>query len=172
MGRRKIQDESEVIRWFEEGRTYQWMIEEYQRKYNIETVVSMWGNFRRRRGLDRRIVRDDDLIPWFVKEEHRWAYPLAMLRAEGRRRAGKEPTGRDESRLVSWLDMLKKNGSVVHYDPDTEEGFSYVPRQAGDNDIIRRPDTKTTPRPNADKGGRMPHAGPRAVVGAGGADAP
>lgn len=63
MGRRKIQDESEVIRWFEEGRTYQWMIEEYRRKYDIETVVSMWGNFRRRRGLDRRIVRDDDLIP-------------------------------------------------------------------------------------------------------------
>ncbi|WP_405436563.1 hypothetical protein OG373_06340 [Streptomyces avidinii] len=152
MGRRKIQDESEVIRWFEEGRTYQWMIEEYRRKYDIETVVSMWGNFRRRRGLDRRIVRNDDLIPWFVKEEHRWAYPLAMLRAEGRRRAGKELTETDESRLASWLGMLKKKGSVVHYDPDTEEGFSYVPRQAGDNDMIRRPDTKTTPRPNADKG--------------------
>ncbi|WP_199810461.1 MULTISPECIES: hypothetical protein [unclassified Streptomyces] len=86
-----------------------------------------------------------------MKEEHRWAYPLAMLRAEGRRRAGKELTERDESRLASWLDMLKKNGSVVHYDPDTEEGFSYVSRQAGDNDMIRRLDTKTTPRPNADK---------------------
>ncbi|MFE9928669.1 hypothetical protein [Streptomyces sp. NPDC005533] len=152
MAGRKIQDESEVIRWFEEGRTYQWMTEEYRRKYDIETVVSMWGNFRRRRGLDRRIVRNDDLIPWFVKEEHRWAYPLTMLRAEGRRRAGKQLTETDETRLASWLNALKKNGSVVRYDPGTEEGFSYVPGQAADHDIIRQPDTKTTPRPNADNG--------------------
>ncbi|WP_199818589.1 hypothetical protein [Streptomyces sp. NRRL F-4474] len=71
---------------------------------------------------------------------------------QGRRRAGKELTETDETRLASWLDTLKKNRTVVHYDPDTNEGFSYVPRKAADNDIIRRPDTKTTPRPNADKG--------------------
>ncbi|MFD7259307.1 hypothetical protein [Streptomyces sp. NPDC059874] len=152
MGKRKIQDESEVIRWFEEGRTYAWMIDEYKRKYGIETVPSMWGNFRRRRGLDRRIVRDDDLIPWFVKEEHRWAYPLAMLRAEARRRAGKELTEADTSRLTSWLEMLAENEAVVHYDEETEEGFFYVPRHEEDDDIIHRPKKKTTPRPNADKG--------------------
>jgi hypothetical protein len=151
MGKRKIQDEQEVIRWFEEGRTYAWMIEEYKRKYNIETVPSMWGNFRRRRGLDRRIVRDDELIPWFVKEEHRWAYPLAMLRAEARRRAGKELTETDASRLNNWLEMLKEENAVVHYDPDTEEGFFYVPRQEGDDDLIHAPEHKTTPRPNADR---------------------
>ncbi|MCY0933617.1 hypothetical protein [Streptomyces sp. H34-S4] len=150
MGKRKIQDESEVIRWFEEGRTYQWMIDEYKRKYGVETVPSMWGNFRRRRGLDRRIVRDDDLIPWHVKEEHRWAYPLAMLRAEARHRAGKALTETDQSRLASWLDMLKDSSAVVHYDPDTEDGFHYIPRQAGDDDIIHPPKTKTTTRPNAD----------------------
>jgi hypothetical protein len=151
MGKRKIQDEQEVIRWFEEGRTYAWMIDEYKRKYDIETVPSMWGNFRRRRGLDRRIVRDDELIPWFVKEEHRWAYPLSMLRAEARRRAGKELTETDEGRLANWLEMLKEEKAVVHYDPDTEEGFFYVPRQEGDDDLIHNPKQKTTPRPNADK---------------------
>ncbi|AFO10894.1 immunity repressor [Streptomyces phage phiELB20] len=151
MGKRKIVDETEVIRWFEEGRTYAWMIAEYKRKYGIDTVPSMWGNFRRRRGLDRRIVRDDDLIPWFVKEEHRWAYPLAMLRAEARRRAGKELTETDTSRLASWLDMLKDENAVVHYDPETDEGFFYIPRQPEDDDIIHRPDEKTTPRPNADR---------------------
>ncbi|MGW3323869.1 hypothetical protein [Streptomyces virginiae] len=149
MGKRKIQDESEVIRWFEEGRTYQWMIEEYKRKYDIVTVPSMWGNFRRRRGLDRRIVRDDDLIPWFVQEEHRWAYPLAMLRAEARQRAGKTLSARDASRLASWNEMLSENDAVVHYDPDTEDGFHYIPRQPGDDDIIHRPAEKTTPRPKA-----------------------
>lgn len=151
MGKRKIQDEQEVIRWFEEGRTYAWMIDEYKRKYNIDTVASMWGNFRRRRGLDRRIVRDDDLIPWFVKEEHRWAYPLAMLRATARSRAGKDVTKTDQARLASWMEMLEENNAVVHYDPDTEEGFFYVPRQEGDDDLIHRPKQKTTPRPNADK---------------------
>lgn len=50
MGKRKIVDEGEVIRWFEEGWTYKEMIDEYKRKYNIETVSSMWGSFRRRRG--------------------------------------------------------------------------------------------------------------------------
>lgn len=151
MGKRKIQDEAEVIRWFEEGRTYAWMIAEYKRKYGIDTVPSMWGNFRRRRGLDRRIVRDDDLIPWFVKEEHRWAYPLAMLRAEARRRAGKELTETDTSRLGNWLEMLEEENAVVHYDPDTDEGFFYIPREPKDDDIIRQPDQKTTPRPNADR---------------------
>ena len=151
MGKRKIQDEQEVIRWFQEGRTYEWMTEQYEKKYGIKTVASMWGNFRRRRGLDRRIVRDDDLIPWFVKEEHRWAYPLAMLRAEARRRAGKELTEVDKGRLDSWLAMLKEENAVVHYDPDTEEGFFYVPRREEDDDLIHRPKRKTTPRPNADK---------------------
>ncbi|WP_329289579.1 hypothetical protein [Streptomyces pseudovenezuelae] len=151
MGKKKIQDEGEVIRWFEEGRTYQWMIDEYKRKYNIDTVPSMWGNFRRRKGLDRRLVRDDDLIPWFVKDEHRWSYPLVMLRTEARRRAGKALTEGDQARLASWTEMLEENKAVVHYDGETEEGFFYVPRQAGDDDLIHRPKQKTTPRPNADK---------------------
>lgn len=150
MPARKIQDEGEVIRWFEEGRTYQWMIEEYRRKYNIETVPSLWGNFRRRRGLERRIVRDDDLIPWFVKEEHRWAYPVQMLRSEARRRQGKELREIEESRLEGWLRGLGADNVVVHYDPDTEEGFFYVPREPTDDDIIRKPKRKTTPRRAAD----------------------
>ncbi|MFH8414343.1 hypothetical protein [Streptomyces collinus] len=147
----KIQDEAEVIRWFEEGKTYNWMVEEYKRKYNIDTRPSMWGNFRRRRGLDRRITRDDELIPWFVKEEHRWAYPLMMLRVEGRRRAGKEIREVDAQRLASWKSMLEEENAVVHYDPDTEDGFFYIPRQPGDDDLIHPPKEKTTARPNADK---------------------
>jgi hypothetical protein len=150
MGKRKIQDEGEVVRWFEEGRTYAWMVEEYRRKYNIETVPSMWGNFRQRKGLDRRITRDDELIPWFVKEEHRWLYPLAMLRVEARRRDGRTLTENDRSRLASWRQMLAEGDAVVHYDPDTEEGFFYIPRQEGDDDLIHKPERKTTTRRRAD----------------------
>lgn len=150
MPRSKIQNEQEVIRWFEEGRTYAWMIEEYKRKYNIETVPSMWGNFRRRRGLDRRIVRNDDLIPWFVQEKHRWSYPVQMLRSEARRREGKELRPDEADRLEGWLRGLERDNTVVHYDPDTEQGFFYVPREPQDDDIIRRPKKKTSLRLAAD----------------------
>lgn len=146
----KIVDEQEVIRWFEEGRTYAWMIEEYRRKYNIETVSSMWGNFRRRRGLQRRIVRNDNLIPWAVKPEHRWAYAVQMLRSEARRREGKELREIEWLRLEPWLRGLDEDNVVIHYDPDTDEGFFRVPREKGDDDIIRRPKSGLTQRRAAD----------------------
>jgi hypothetical protein len=74
-----------------------------------------------------------------------------MLRAEARRRAGKELTEADVNRLKNWMEMIKEEDAVVHYDPDTEEGFFYVPRQEGDDDLIHRPKVKTTPRPSADR---------------------
>lgn len=146
----KIVDETEVIRWFEEGRTYAWMVEEYKRKYNIDTVPSLWGNFRRRRGLARRIVRNDDLIPWAVEEKHRWAYAVQMLRSEARRREGKELREIERLRLDAWLNGLERDNLVIHYDPDTEEGFFYIPREKQDTDIIRRPTTGLTQRRAAD----------------------
>lgn len=147
MGARKIQNEQEVIRWFEAGWTYDQMVAEYKRKYNIETVPSLWGNFRARRGLPRRLVRNDDLIPWHVKEEHRWAYPLTMLRAEGRKRAGVAVRASDLERLDNWHKRLGEDSAVVHYDPDTAEGFFLVRRREGvDTDLIRVPVRKTSPR--------------------------
>jgi hypothetical protein len=152
MPARKIQDEGEVIRWFEEGRTYEWMAEEYRRKYNIETVPSMWGNFRRRKGLARRIVRNDDLIPWSVKEEHRWRHAVLMLRAVARQREGAELDESTAKSLASWLRSLEESNAVVHYDPDTKDGFWYVDRRPGiDLDLIREPDQKTSKRLNADR---------------------
>jgi hypothetical protein len=151
MGASKIQNEQEVIRWFEEGRTYSWMIEEYRRKYNIDTVPSMWGNFRRRRGLDRRIARDDELIPWEVKREHRWDYPVMMLRREARLRAGFDLSEDEAHGLEIWKQNLAKEDAVVHYDPDTEDGWFYVPRRKGvDTDLIRVPERKTTQRRRID----------------------
>lgn len=150
MGASKIQNEQEIIRWFDEGRTYSWMVEEYRRKYGIETRTSMFGNFRRRRGLQRRQTRNDDLLPWALEEMHRWAYPAMMLRAEARRRDGKELGEVYEARLEAWLARLRAEDVVVHYDPQTEQGFWYVPRREGvDLDLIRVPERKTA-RPAVD----------------------
>ncbi|WP_353707252.1 hypothetical protein ABRQ22_14695 [Cellulosimicrobium sp. ES-005] len=135
----KIQNETEVRRWFEEGRSYAWMVEEYERKYNISTTPSLWANYRRRKGLEPRLVRDEALIPWRVAPEHRWAYPLALLRIEARRRAGAEISANDEGRLARFKETLADGDLVVHYDPDTEEGFFLIPREPGDKDMIHEP---------------------------------
>jgi hypothetical protein len=145
----KIQDRQEVLKWFAEGRTYSWMVEKYIEKYNIETTQTMWANFRSRNKLPRRIARNETLIPWGVKEEHRYNQAVVMLRQEARRREGLPLTEGYEARVNSWLEMLEEEGVVVHYDPDTEEGFFYVPREAGDDDIIRRPPEITRARGTA-----------------------
>lgn len=146
----KIQNEQEVLQWFEEGRTYDWMCAEYKRKYNIEVVPSLWGNFRRRRGLVRRIARNDALIPWHVQEEHIGAYPLAMLRVESRLREGLPLRESDSSRLRAWKQMLSDGDMVVMYDPESVDGFYYVPKTPADVDLIREPKVKTTMRPRVD----------------------
>lgn len=147
MGASKIVDDDEVKRWFEEGKTYAWMIEEYKRKYNIETSTSMWGNYRARHGLNRRVAWDQDLIPWAIELRHRYSYPILMLRKEARRRAGFEATEEQNHQIDAWLAGMEESGAVLHYDPDTEEGWFYVPRREGiDKDIIREPRRKTGKR--------------------------
>jgi hypothetical protein len=118
------------------------MCDEYLRKYHIETRTSMWGNFRRRRGLDMRISRDELLIPWHVLPAHRWRYPVQMLRAEARSRAGLNLRAEDIHRLPPWRDFLRAGDVVVHYEPQLETGFVYVPREVFDTDIIRDPRSK------------------------------
>jgi hypothetical protein len=126
------------------------MIEQYLTKYNIQTTPSYWGMFRSREGIPRRIVRDDQLIPWHVLEQHRWTYPVMMLRKLARRRADAELSPDDQHALDVWLANLKKDDLVVHYDPETQEGFFYVSRRDGiDTDVIRKPERPTTKHPAA-----------------------
>ncbi|MEX0427887.1 hypothetical protein AB3X52_09665 [Nocardioides sp. DS6] len=147
MGKSKIQNEREVLRWFEEGRTYEWMVRTYRQKYNIETTISMWGNFRRRRGLDRRITWDDELIPWKIKPEHNHDYPILMLRKEARRRAGFPLPDGVDGEVDAWLRGMQRDGTVLHYDPTAKKGWCYVPRRSGvDTDIIRKPTRPTGKR--------------------------
>ena len=137
----KIQDEQELLRWFAEGKTYREMKELYLSKYNLDVGTSMFSNFRRRRGLDARIVRDETLIPWQVLPQHRYAYPVMNLRHEARLRAGEEITPRMQAQLDGWKRNLEADNVVVHYDPETEQGWWYVPRRDGiDTDLIREPD--------------------------------
>lgn len=139
---KKIMDEQEVVRWLEEGRTYRWMSETYLTKYNLQVSPSMFSEYRSTHGLERRKVRDTQLIPWAVREEHRWDAILSNLRVEARVRAGTNPDALDYVRRTNWEAFkreLMATNTVVHYDPDTEQGFFFVPREEQDDDIIRRP---------------------------------
>lgn len=146
----KIVDEAEVVRWIQAGWTYREIRDAYRTKYNIETSLSMWSMFRRRKGLDRRINRNSELIPWETRPEHRNNYNLAMLRVEARIREGLDVRDVDRKRHESWLRELMDLNAVVHYDPDTPDGFSLVPRLEGDDDLIRRPRAGLTRRRRAD----------------------
>jgi len=143
MAKKKIQNDQEVERWIREGKTYTWMVEEYERKYNIEIQPHAFANFRKRRGIDLRVQRDDRLIPWRVKEEHRWAYPLSMLRTEAKVRRGETPGGGRMERLENWKKKLLAEDLVVKYDPDTDAGFTYVRRRPDiDKDLIFEPEVR------------------------------
>jgi hypothetical protein len=146
----KIVDEAEVEKWFQQNKTYAWMRQAYLDQYGIETSISMWGNYRRRHKMKRRITRDDNLIPWAVEEKHRFRYEVIMLRLEARVRDGQELPDREAKKLRSWLADLEEKNAVVHYDPETEQGFFLVPREEQDTDIIREPEEKTTKRRRAD----------------------
>ena len=148
-----MQDESEVTRWIEEGKTYRWMADEYLRKYNIQVSPTMFSEFRATRGLERRIVRDTELIPWAVQEHHRWDSILANLRTEARIRAGMDPADLSYALRIRWEAFrreLEETNTVVYYDPQTEQGFFLVPREPGDTDIIRRPTGRSKGRGRRD----------------------
>ena len=80
------------------------------------------------------------LVPWMIAEAHRWSHALIMLTDESSRRRGDTLSEHDARRLDAWTENLCEGDLVVHYDPGTEEGFSYVPRRLGvDHDLIRNP---------------------------------
>lgn len=144
----KIVDEEEVKRWFADGLTYEEMSRRYREQYHIEMTPTAWGNFRRRRGLQRRTFHDTDLIPWVVRPEHRYKYPLRMLRLEGRVRAGQPLRDEDVVRHRNFLSFLADNRYVVDYRPDDQPlaGFVYAPRRPTDADITRQPATAAVRR--------------------------
>lgn len=141
----KLQSEDEFKRWWADGKSYEWIIAEYEKKYHIRITPSAIGNWRARLGLERRQARDLTLVPWTVDPKHRHKHALAMLRAEARRRAGEPQSDTQVYRLANWRKFMDEEGCVVHYDPDDPEGFSYLARREGiDTDYVRVPDKGAT----------------------------
>jgi len=54
-----------------------------------------------------------------------------MLRTQARLDAGHTIGQPLQSQVTQWRAGLEAEDSVIHYDPDTEEGFWRVPRRGG-----------------------------------------
>lgn len=70
-------------------------------------------------------------VPWRLKPEHRHRHAARMLRTQARLDAGKTIGSTLAVQVESWRAGLELEDSVVHYDPDTPEGFWRVPRRPG-----------------------------------------
>ena len=70
-------------------------------------------------------------IPWTLKPEHRHRHAARMLRSQARLDNGHPIGATLVTQVEQWRRGLEAEDSVIHYDPDTDEGFWRVPRRAG-----------------------------------------
>ena len=88
-----------------------------------------------------RVDSDKSGIPWSpIRPEHRQKYLARMLRAAARRDDGRGNAPVIDAQLDLFVKRMRELDAVVHYDPDTEEGFFRVPRREGiDKGWVRDP---------------------------------
>lgn len=105
------------------------------------SAICVW---KKRQGVERQLPRHSALIPWVIREPHRRLFAAKMLRREAKRRLmegqGQEMAQHLLAPLDRWKAKMAENDTVVHYEPETFEGFFYIERREGiDKDLIREP---------------------------------
>lgn len=139
-GPRKIVDETELMRWWEEGLTYKEMAERYLEQYNLQVRPQMFSEWRRRRGLPRRISHHEEFVPstWKMNPRHRYRMEITALRTLAQMWDGKEVSAERQRMAERLLKRVREEGVVVAYAPNTEQGFFMIPREAKDGEAIVR----------------------------------
>lgn len=134
-------DKMWLRRHAEKGLTQQQMVDAWEKESDIRVSRSAIAMAMSRLGVESAHPRPryEDTLPWHVLDEHKYNSQARLLRLEGRRRKGGNLTKRELSWLTTWRRELDAAGAVITYDPQTEEGFHWVPRTESDDDIIRRP---------------------------------
>jgi hypothetical protein len=129
--KRIIPSDSILARWLELGMTQEQMRDRIEEETGVRVGKSTISAALSRAGLTHR-VRYDDMIPWpRIKVEHNAHYALTQLRIGARIARGLPVKSGDRHRYENWVKDLDEAGAVVHYDPDTIDGFFYVPRPPG-----------------------------------------
>lgn len=122
------------------GLTQEEIVEEWHQKSGIRVSRSTIGMAIARYDLASAKPRPryEETIPWRVKEEHKYHNDARMLRLEGRRRRGRSLNAKELRLLNNWRKALEEAGAVVWYNPESEEGFHWIPREPHHDDIIDR----------------------------------
>lgn len=129
--KRIIPSDSILARWIELGMTQEQMRDRIERETGVRPGKSTISAALSRAGLTHR-VRYDDMIPWpRIRVEHNAHYALTQLRIGARLSRGLPVKPGDQARYERWIKELDEANAVVHYDPDTVDGFFYVPRPPG-----------------------------------------
>ena len=126
-----------------QGLTQKQIVDEWEAKSGHRVARSTIAMAIERYGLKSSNPRPryEDTLPWEVHIEHAHHTDARMLRLEGRRRRRGKLTEKEKRLLTNWTKLLHESNAVVHYDPLTEKGWWWVPREPEDGgDIIRRPE--------------------------------
>src|SRR5512139_308063 len=139
-GRQRL-DYSEAEQMLRAGKTQAEVAEHFGVKQPAVSLAIARGNISDI-AYDRTAT-DESAIPWHpIRPEHRSRYLVRMLRAAARRDRGEASAPVIEAQLDKFLEQAEKMDFVVHYDPDTNEGWFRVERRPGvDKGLIRDPYT-------------------------------
>ena len=137
----KAPGKTELRRYIEKGLTQAQIAEAWEKDTGVRVGRSTIAMAIERYGLHSAHPRPryEDMLPWVVTAEHRMAWDARMLRLEGRRRQGKKLTEDELRWLTQWREQLDTQNAVIMYHPGTADGFFWVEREDGDDDVIRRP---------------------------------
>lgn len=140
----ELPDDSTIKRWkLEEKLTYQQMVERWYEMTEGRELAKPGAFAMRcsRRGWTKPQRVSTDLIPWVVEDRHQHMHHIQMLRYEAKRRAGDDSIPAKKLKdLASFLSQRLQKQTVIHYEPNSAEGFWDIPREWFDTDIIRDPD--------------------------------
>lgn len=135
-----LPDRTELRRMKDAGMTHQQIADEVEKRTGQKVTRNAVTMAMARHGLSSNPTRYSEEIPWRVRQKHERHYALAMLRLYARQRRGVKLNREQSQRLTSWLGQLQGADRVVFYEPESPDGFYYVPRLPEDGDgIIRRP---------------------------------
>lgn len=139
-----VPGKSEMEAYLKRGLTQAQIVEAWEEDSSKRVSRSAIAMAIERYGLksSKPRPRYEDMIPWTVKTEHASRRDVEYLRAEGRRRKGEALSEKEARRLTEWKKLLKEKGAVVTYNPDSEQGFFWVPfdpEKDAPGDLIRRP---------------------------------
>lgn len=135
MPARILPDRSELEKMLRSGMTHAEIAEAVSRETGHPVRRSTVSAAIHRAGISSPAKKYPEEIPWTVKEQHLSHYAPRMLRVLGRRRKGIRNSEEMDARLDAWLELLKKEHSVVAYIPETEQGFWYVDGDFNDQGI-------------------------------------